>query len=139
LYRYAVRAIVIPLPARAPAAVRMHQVAKRILNGEFPPAGGARGGGDSVWYQDPGIYHFSVFHTSHHLDAHAASAAEAKEEAAAIRAVARASCAIEAVVERVVVTSSGVVVGLSLTPEGVRLVTWTIYWLSSIEPGFVIN
>ena len=62
-----VRAIVIPLPARAPAAARLNQVARRVLAHEFPPAGGARGGGDSVWYQDHGLYHFSVFHASHHL------------------------------------------------------------------------
>jgi hypothetical protein len=58
------------------------------------------------------MYHFSVFHASHHLDPHAASALEAKEEAAAIRGVARASCPIVAVIERVVVTPTGVVMAL---------------------------
>ena len=107
-----VRAIVIPLPARAPAAARMHQATKRILGEAFPPSGGARGGGDSVWYQDPAVYHFSVFHASHHLDAHAANAAEIREESAGIRGAVRGLCPIEAVIERVAVTPSGVVMAL---------------------------
>lgn len=107
-----VRAIVIPLPARAPAAARMHQATVRVLGKEFPPSGGARGGGDAVWYQDASIYHFSVFHASHHLDPHTASRPEAQEEASGIRSIARVSCPIEAVIERVVVTPSGVVMAL---------------------------
>lgn len=107
-----VRAVVIPLPPRAPAAARLGQAARRILGEAFPPTGGARGSGDSVWYQDPAVYHFSVFHASHHLDAKPATPAETRAEAAAIKAVARSSCPIEAVVERVVVTPSGVVMAL---------------------------
>lgn len=65
-----------------------------------------------MWFQDPSMYHFSVFHASHHLDAHAASPAEVAEESAAIKGVARTSCPIEAVIERVVVAPSGVVMAL---------------------------
>ena len=36
-----VRAVVLPLPAAAPAAARMHHTAKRVLDSEFPPTVGA--------------------------------------------------------------------------------------------------
>ena len=93
--------------------IKWHPVRWRANCTRPCPTGGADGGhGDSVWYQDPAIYHFSVFHASHHLEAHAASAGEVAGEAAAIRAVARASCPIRAVIERVVVTPTGVVMAL---------------------------
>ena len=61
----------------APPRVSFSRETRRVLSREFPPTGGARGAGDSVWYQDPRAYHFSAFHASHHLDEHAASTKEA--------------------------------------------------------------
>ena len=107
-----VRAVVFPVPPRSAAARSIHRETRRVLSREFPPTGGALNAGDSVWYQDPNAYHFSAFHASHHLDEHAASTKEATAESSAIRSVARASCPIEAVIERVVVSPSGVVMAL---------------------------
>ena len=117
--RTSVRAIVVPLPARSAAARRIRDATRRAMTRWFPNVPGesesessfARrggvgvgvgGGATRVWYQDPRAYHFSVFHASHHLDAHPAlGAAAAAESAAAGRRrglcpVARRSSAVTA-------------------------------------------
>jgi hypothetical protein len=60
-----------------------------------------------VW-QDPRLYHSNVHHASHHQDPQPATAAEVAAELQAIEAVARDSCALTVVLERVVVTPGGV-------------------------------
>ena len=58
--------------------------------------------------QDPTLYHSNVHHASHHQDPQPATAAQVAAELQAIEAVARDSCALTAVLERVVVTPGGV-------------------------------
>jgi len=123
-----VRAIVVPLPARSAAARRIRDATRRVMTRWFPNVpgesesessfarrggvGGVSGGATRVWYQDPRAYHFSVFHASHHLDAHPALGAAAAAESAAVRRVARGLCPVRAALERVVVTRSGAVTAL---------------------------
>ena len=61
-----VRAIVVPLPGDSSAARKIRRETRDALRQFFPPAGGDFGHGDSVWFQDSELFHFSVFHASHH-------------------------------------------------------------------------
>lgn len=75
---------------------------KRILSPHFP-------GG--VWYQDPNLYHFSMFHASHHLNPVVATPLEIDVEAREVEIVASQCCELSIVLERVVLTSTGVLLG----------------------------
>ena len=60
---------------------------RRVLGTHFPGYGskdGVAGHGDSVWYQDPAVYHFSIYHASHHQDPVTATPTEERTESAAI-------------------------------------------------------
>jgi len=110
-----VRAVVLPLPAASRAAARIHRTTRRVLNEHFPGYGskdGVSGHGDSVWYQDPALYHFSVYHASHHLSPRRVTPEEERSEAAAIGAACASMCPVRAVIERVVVAPSGAVLAL---------------------------
>ena len=110
-----VRAVVLPLPAASRAAARIHRTTRRVLGEHFPGYGskdGLAGHGDSVWYQDPTAYHFSVYHASHHLAEVRVTPEEERLEAAAIAGACASMCPIRAVIERVVVAPSGAVLAL---------------------------
>jgi len=110
-----VRAVVLPLPAASRAAARIHRTTRRVLNEHFPGYGskdGVSGHGDSVWYQDPALYHFSVYHASHHLSPRRVTPEEERSEAAAIGAACASMCPVRAVIERVIVAPSGAVLAL---------------------------
>ena len=110
-----VRAIVVPLPGASHAARKISTTTRRVLGTHFPGYGskdGVAGHGDSVWYQDPAVYHFSVYHASHHQSPVTATPAEERTESAAIEEVCAQLCPIRAVVERVVVAPSGAVLAL---------------------------
>lgn len=107
-----VRAIVVPLPGDSPAATKIRRETRDALRRFFPPAGGDFGHGDSVWFQDPELFHFSVFHASHHLEPVPASPREMADELDAVRRVAALACPMDVVVERVVVSPSGAVMAL---------------------------
>eukprot|EP00250_Pteridium_aquilinum_P016625 c23202_g2_i1 orf=83-997(+) len=64
-----------------------------------------------VWYQDSNLYHFSMFHASHHLDPVLAMPSEVNAEALAVENVARQCCELSIVLEQVVLTSTGVLLG----------------------------
>ncbi|CAM6086439.1 unnamed protein product [Calypogeia fissa] len=66
---------------------------------------------EGVWYQDPQVYHFSLFHASHHLEPVPASETEVQLESAAVSKVAKSSCPLEIILDRVVLTSTGVLLG----------------------------
>lgn len=97
-----VRAVVIPMPIGAVSAM-MHESTVKQLN-----ALGYRGD-VHVYLQSPDMYHFSVFHASHHLDERAATPDEREDERRSISKVTDRFCPIKAVLERVVVTTGGVV------------------------------
>lgn len=75
---------------------------KRILAPHFP-----RG----VWFQDPNRYHFSMFHASHHLDPVVATPTEVAAEASKVEEVAKKCCELSIYLDRVVLTSTGVLLG----------------------------
>ena len=107
-----VRAIVVPLPGDSSAARKIRRETRDALRRFFPPAGGDFGHGDSVWFQDSDLFHFSVFHASHHGAPVPASELEKNDELDAVRRVAAAACPMDVVVERVVVSPSGAVMAL---------------------------
>lgn len=107
-----VRAIVVPLPGDSSAARKIRRETRDALRRFFPPAGGDFGHGDSVWFQDSELFHFSVFHASHHGAPVPASELEKNDELDAVRRVAAAACPMDVVVERVVVSPSGAVMAL---------------------------
>ncbi|XVE54811.1 hypothetical protein DITRI_Ditri03aG0112500 [Diplodiscus trichospermus] len=65
----------------------------------------------AIWFQNSSVYHFSMFHASHHIVPVPASEVEIEAEAAAVRAVAERLCPLEIVLDRVVLTSTGVLLG----------------------------
>jgi hypothetical protein len=64
----------------------------------------------AVWRQDSSLYHATIYHASSHAKPVPATSDEIKEEHRAIRAVTTSTCPIIGVLDRVVVTSTGVVV-----------------------------
>ncbi|BBH03938.1 hypothetical protein Prudu_014941 [Prunus dulcis] len=57
------------------------------------------------------LYHFSMFHASHHISPVPATQDEIEAEAAAVRAVTQELCPLKIVLDRVVLTSTGVLLG----------------------------
>ena len=115
-----VRAIVVPLPGDSKAARRIHRETRDAMRRFFPPVGGDFGHGDSVWFQDPELYHFSVFHASHHAAPKPSSEREQSDELDAVRRVAALSCPMDVVLERVAVSPSGAVMALWNVKAGVE-------------------
>lgn len=64
-----------------------------------------------IWFQNSTMYHFSMFHASHHISPVPATEAEIKAEAKAVKAVAEGLCPLKIVLDRVVLTSTGVLLG----------------------------
>lgn len=77
-------------------------IVRNLLSPYFP-----RG----VWFQDPSLYHFSMYHASHHLDPVLATPFEIDAEARQVENVARRCCPLSIVLEKVVLTSTGVLLG----------------------------
>jgi hypothetical protein len=77
-----------------------------------------------VWFQDPELYHISAFHASHHLDPKPGTVvdrdANYESEFERVKKVAKRACPVDAVVERVVVSRSGVVMALWNVVAGVE-------------------
>ncbi|XP_023762999.1 uncharacterized protein LOC111911449 isoform X2 [Lactuca sativa] len=65
-----------------------------------------------IWFQNPKLYHFSMFHASHHISPVSASEEEIEAEANAVKGVAEKLCRMRIVLDRVVLTSTGVLLGL---------------------------
>uniref|UniRef100_A0A7N0TWY3 Uncharacterized protein n=1 Tax=Kalanchoe fedtschenkoi TaxID=63787 RepID=A0A7N0TWY3_KALFE len=64
-----------------------------------------------IWFQNSSLYHFSMFHASHHITPVPATEQEINLEARAIQEVAEISCPLTIVLDRVVLTSTGVLLG----------------------------
>ncbi|XP_008239969.1 PREDICTED: uncharacterized protein LOC103338534 [Prunus mume] len=64
-----------------------------------------------IWFQNSSLYHFSMFHASHHISPVPATQDEIEAEAAAVRAVTQELCPLKIVLDRVVLTSTGVLLG----------------------------
>ncbi|XP_062027916.1 uncharacterized protein LOC133743862 [Rosa rugosa] len=83
-------------------SVRISEVLKPILDPYFDKL---------IWFQNSSLYHFSMFHASHHISPVPATQDEIEAEAAAVRAVVEGLCPLKIVLERVVLTSTGVLLG----------------------------
>ncbi|XP_028068547.1 uncharacterized protein LOC114271138 isoform X2 [Camellia sinensis] len=64
-----------------------------------------------IWFQNSTLYHFSMFHASHNITPVPATEEEIKAEVNAVKAVAEDLCPLTIVLDRVVLTSTGVLVG----------------------------
>lgn len=97
-----VRAIVIPFPVGVVSAMLHRGTLKHLAKFGFQED-------VDVYVQNEEMFHASMFHVSHHIEEHAVSASEALEEERRIRSITTKFCPINAVLERVTVTSGGVV------------------------------
>ena len=100
-----VRAIVIPFPVGVVSAELHRGTTRQLERFGYSP-------GVDVYLQDSEMFHASIFHASHHLEEQVVNADELALEVESITKVTRASCPMKVVLERVAVTSSGVVVAL---------------------------
>ncbi|KAH7284782.1 hypothetical protein KP509_34G070300 [Ceratopteris richardii] len=96
----AVRAIVLYLDPEYSHPIS--NIVKKIVAPVLPKA---------VWYQDSNMFHFSMFHASHHLEPVVAATSEVNLEAQRVETVAGKCCALSIVLERVILTSTGVLLG----------------------------
>lgn len=71
-----------------------------------------------IWFQNSSMYHFSMFHASHHLEPILASKDEIEAEVDAVKRVTKAICPIQIVLDQVVLTSTGVLLGLWQVESG---------------------
>ncbi|WOH05310.1 hypothetical protein DCAR_0624725 [Daucus carota subsp. sativus] len=76
-----------------------------------------------IWFQNSSMYHFSMYHASHHIVPVPATAVEIEAEANAVKAVAKTVCPLKIVLDRVVLTSTGVVLGCWQVLSGTDPVT----------------
>ncbi|KAL2935108.1 Uroporphyrinogen decarboxylase [Bienertia sinuspersici] len=65
----------------------------------------------AIWFQNSSLYHFSMFHASHHIVPVPATHNEVEAEANAVKSVAGSLCPLKIVLDRVVLTSTGVLLG----------------------------
>lgn len=65
----------------------------------------------AIWFQNSSLYHFSMFHASHHISPVPATEVEIEAEATAVKSVAESLCPLKIVLDRVVLTSTGVLLG----------------------------
>ncbi|WIA31868.1 hypothetical protein OEZ86_002733 [Tetradesmus obliquus] len=112
-----VRAVVLPLLDHE-AVMQLHAAVRHALQQVVAD--------DSVWYQDDTSMHATLYHASTHGHPVPAAPDAVRQEIAAVRGVAGRSCPVRAVLDRVVVTSTGVVVACwqvlpgSSEPAGLR-------------------
>ncbi|KAF3437736.1 hypothetical protein FNV43_RR20492 [Rhamnella rubrinervis] len=66
---------------------------------------------NTIWFQNSSLYHFSMFHASHHIVPVPATEDEIEAEANAVRVVVEELCPLMIVLDRVVLTSTGVLLG----------------------------
>ncbi|KAM0936359.1 hypothetical protein DsansV1_C27g0202841 [Dioscorea sansibarensis] len=79
--------------------------------------------GQAIWFQNTSLYHFSMFHASHHITPVVATDREIEAEASAIKVVAESLCPLDIVLDRVVLTSTGVLLGCWQVLSGTDPVT----------------
>ncbi|KAJ4801172.1 transmembrane protein [Rhynchospora pubera] len=65
----------------------------------------------AIWFQNATMYHFSMFHASHHLTPVVATKNEIEAEAEAVKRVTQSICPLKIKLDRVVLTSTGVLLG----------------------------
>lgn len=95
-------------------SVPISDAVKQIFNPYFDKA---------IWFQNSSLYHFSMFHASHHIVPVPASEDEIEAEANAVRAIAEGICPVEIVLDRVILTSTGVLLGCWQVSSGTDPIT----------------
>ncbi|XP_062116491.1 uncharacterized protein LOC133830517 isoform X1 [Humulus lupulus] len=95
-------------------SVPISETIKQIINPYFDK---------SIWFQNSSLYHFSMFHASHHIEPVPATENEIEAEAAAVRDVSKTLCPLNIVLDRVVLTSTGVLLGCWQVVSGTDPVT----------------
>ncbi|XP_058788361.1 uncharacterized protein LOC131662563 [Vicia villosa] len=83
-------------------SVPIAEAVKNIFNPYFDKA---------IWFQNSSMYHFSMFHASHHIVPVPATNEEIEAEASSVETVAARLCPLNIVLDRVVLTSTGVLLG----------------------------
>ncbi|KAK3122828.1 hypothetical protein QOZ80_8AG0618910 [Eleusine coracana subsp. coracana] len=71
-----------------------------------------------IWFRNVSMYHFSMFHASHHLEPVVATQNEIEAEVEAVKRVTETVCPLRIVLDRVVLTSTGVLLGLWQVESG---------------------
>ncbi|XP_075480061.1 uncharacterized protein LOC142520805 [Primulina tabacum] len=79
--------------------------------------------GKAIWFQNSSMYHFSMFHASHHISPVPATETEIEVEASAIKTVTETICPLNIFLDRVVLTSTGVLLGCWQVISGTDPVT----------------
>ncbi|XP_038878981.1 uncharacterized protein LOC120071051 [Benincasa hispida] len=77
----------------------------------------------AIWFQNSSLYHFSMFHASHHISPIPATDNEIEAEAAAVKAATEHMCRLKIVLDRVILTSTGVLLGFWQVISGTDPVT----------------
>ncbi|KAK3011779.1 hypothetical protein RJ639_012562, partial [Escallonia herrerae] len=77
----------------------------------------------AIWLQNSSLYHFSMFHASHHIAPVPMAELEIEAEANAVKAVVESLCPLTIVLDRVVLTSTGVLLGCWQVMSGTDPVT----------------
>lgn len=95
-------------------SVPISDAVKRIFKPHFDKA---------IWFQNSSLYHFSMFHASHHISPVPATEDEIEAEATAVRVVAEDLCPVKIVLDRVILTSTGVLLGCWQVISGTDPVT----------------
>ncbi|XP_057791995.1 uncharacterized protein LOC131008904 [Salvia miltiorrhiza] len=79
--------------------------------------------GEAIWFQNSSMYHFSMFHASHHIAPVPASELQIEAEARAVKDVSKSICPMNIFLDRVVLTSTGVLLGCWQVVSGADPVT----------------
>ncbi|CAN0901644.1 hypothetical protein LINGRAHAP2_LOCUS21540 [Linum grandiflorum] len=77
----------------------------------------------AIWFQNSTVYHFSMFHASHHITPVPATEGQIEAEAAAVRMAVEGFCPLKIILDRVVLTSTGVLLGCWQVSGGTDPVT----------------
>ncbi|CAK9330131.1 unnamed protein product [Citrullus colocynthis] len=77
----------------------------------------------AIWFQNSSLYHFSMFHASHHITPIPATDDEIEAEAAAVQSATEHMCRLKIVLDRVILSSTGVLLGCWQVISGTDPVT----------------
>ncbi|XP_021896564.1 uncharacterized protein LOC110813622 [Carica papaya] len=95
-------------------SMRISETVKRIFDPYFDKV---------IWFQNSSLYHFSMFHASHHISPVPATEQEIGAEAAAVKSAAAELCPLEIFLDRVILTSTGVLLGCWQVKSGTDPIT----------------
>ncbi|KAH6773067.1 transmembrane protein [Perilla frutescens var. frutescens] len=77
----------------------------------------------AIWFQNSSMYHFSMFHASHHIAPVPTTETEIEAEAHAVEAASKSICPMHIVLDRIILTPTGVLLGCWHVVSGADPVT----------------